>query len=447
MGEDAGTMDSLRSFDDEYGPSADEEPLYDRPPEIGADERRMHVRAYNYWVSLLNGRDYPSIADLDLDGVGDFAPHGVLLDFRGGAANPGTPFIGRELAAECGLGEGITEISQVPKRSLLSRLTDHYLQIIANRAPIGFEAEFVSQRGCSTMYRGILMPLSSDGATIDFIYGVINWKELADVATTAGLAAQVDRALADAPAPLHSPIWADGPSAGEVAPPRADPAPKPAGRLNTPAVDEADEDAHPVSDLPADAGLADRLCVARETAEAVKSADKRSRAALYRALGQAYDFALAAREAPDDYLEVLEDAGLKAQARAPMTPIAKLIFGVDYDKTRLTEFAAALGHGLRTGVAAGGFTPYLERYAGGLKGVVAAERTLRRPAAKPPADRGRDALRAAPALAFVDGLPGPEEFVLLVGRREADGSLGIVAEVTGDERLLDRAIRRALVAL
>jgi hypothetical protein len=35
----------------------------------------------------------------------------------------------------------------VPSRSLLSRLTDHYLQIIANSAPIGFEAEFVGQRG------------------------------------------------------------------------------------------------------------------------------------------------------------------------------------------------------------------------------------------------------------------------------------------------------------
>jgi hypothetical protein len=43
----------------------------------------------------------------------------------------------------------------VPSRSLLSRLTDHYLQIIANRAPIGSKAEFVSQRGVNTMYRGI----------------------------------------------------------------------------------------------------------------------------------------------------------------------------------------------------------------------------------------------------------------------------------------------------
>ena len=33
-------------------------------------------------------------------------------------------------------------ISDVPSRSLLSRLTDHYMQIIANRSPVGFEAEF-----------------------------------------------------------------------------------------------------------------------------------------------------------------------------------------------------------------------------------------------------------------------------------------------------------------
>ena len=62
-------------------------------------------------------------------------------------------------------------------RSLLSRLTDHYLQIIANRAPIGFEAEFVNDRGVTIMYRGILLPFSSDDDTIDFIMGVINWKE------------------------------------------------------------------------------------------------------------------------------------------------------------------------------------------------------------------------------------------------------------------------------
>src|SRR5689334_17413218 len=115
--------------------------------EIGSDERRMHVRAYNYWVSLLDGRDYPSIEDLEPGDVEDFAANSVLLDFTAGRDNPATPYIGAAIREECGLDEGIKSIDEVPSRSLLSRLTDHYLQIIANRSPIGFEAEFDNQRG------------------------------------------------------------------------------------------------------------------------------------------------------------------------------------------------------------------------------------------------------------------------------------------------------------
>ena len=144
----------------------------------------MHVRAYNYWCSLLDGRDYPSIEDLDPGDIEDFGPHSVLLDFTEGRANPATPYIGAAIREECGLGDDIKSIDDVPSRSLLSRLTDHYMQIIANRSPVGFEAEFVNQRARSICYRGILMPFSSDGDTIDFIYGVINWKDLGEAVQT-----------------------------------------------------------------------------------------------------------------------------------------------------------------------------------------------------------------------------------------------------------------------
>ncbi len=171
-------MDSYREHPSDFDVSSvSESSSSDQPTvEIGSDERRMHVRAYNYWVSLLNGRDYPSIEDLEPGEVSDFADNSVLLDFTAGRDNPATPYVGTAIREECGLAEGIQSIDEVPSRSLLSRLTDHYMQIIANRAPIGFEAEFVNQRGEPICYRGILMPFSSDGDTIDFIYGVINWK-------------------------------------------------------------------------------------------------------------------------------------------------------------------------------------------------------------------------------------------------------------------------------
>ena len=430
------------------------EPDGDASSVIGNDERRMHVRAYNYWCSLLEGRDYPSIEDLEPGSIEDFGPHSVLLDFTEGRDNPATPYIGTAVREECGIGDDIKSIADVPNRSLLSRLTDHYMQIIANRAPVGFEAEFVNQRGSSICYRGILMPFSSDGDTIDFIYGVINWKELGEIAPQAQVIRAelpqvepdeeelegdetlelvvpfAEQGQADEDETGNAPIphlsWEDGPL--------ADPEP-------VIAIDEPDEAS--VIAVDHDAGLADRLWAARESAEVCKQADGRSRAALYRALAMAYDFAVATRRVPDEYSEILDDAGVKAQARAPMTPIVKLVFGIDYDKTRLTEFAAALSYAEREGIDFGGFLAFVEQAEGGLKGLVAAERKARRPGspAEDKAEVGKSVLRQAPSIALAQ-LPTNQEFALVLTRRNADGVHEVV-ELVADGAMLDRALRRA----
>ncbi|RYE00965.1 MAG: hypothetical protein EOP61_12580 [Sphingomonadales bacterium] len=414
-------MDMSRGINDPLG-SGDPEPneaVSDRPLDIGTDERRMHVRAYNHWVSLLQGRPYPSIEDLDPGNISDFGAHSVLLDFSKGIDDPAIRFLGKALREETDLDATITHVAQVPSRSLLSRLTDHYLQIIANRAPIGFEAEFVGTRGHNTMYRGILMPFSSNGEEIDFIYGVINWKELVDAATQARLNDEVDEARRTAPSPaIPAPVWADGPSAG---------------------FDSTDDLA--LADAPADSTLADRLFLARESAAAARASDTRSRSALYRALARSYDFALAAENDEAAYAELLEDAGLKAQARAPMTPAVKLVFGADYDKTRLTEFAAVLSHARRSQVPSGGLDAFLDAAAGGIKGVVAAERAHRRPPAKPDMfAQIADELRSRAPIAHID-LPADGEFVVLLARKGKKG-MDILAQLV-DTPLTERTIRKA----
>ena len=369
---------------------------------LGGDERRMHVRAYNHWVSLLKGRAYPSIEDLDPAGIADFGPHSVLLDFTRGIDDPTFPFLGRALREECGIDHSLTRISEVPARSLLSRLTDHYLQIIANRAPIGFEAEFTGTRGHTTLYRGILMPFSSDDDSIDYIYGVINWKEVADAATQSALTAELAAAVRAAPPALSEPstVWADGPSASEDG-----------GREHAPE------------------NLADHLALARASAVALSAADGRSRAALYDALGRAHDFALATRDDAAGLQNLLDDAGIKAQARAPMTPIVKLVFGADHDKTRLTEFAAVLSHAERNAIPSGGLPVFVAGYVGGIKGVVAAERAARRPVKDGAAPRTTMAQRPVlVSIAFGDPVE-PGALVVLVARGGADGQLDIVGTV------------------
>lgn len=464
-------MDTYREHPSDFDlPSSDDiAPSHDVAAAIGTDERRMHVRAYNHWVSLLEGRDFPSIEDLEPADVSDFADNSVLLDFTCGKDNPAIPYIGAAIRDECGLSEDTRTIGDVPSRSLLSRLTDHYMQIIANRAPIGFEAEFANQREETICYRGILMPFSSDGEGIDFIYGVINWKcveqeEVAGPSTAEQVEMpriefeqlaeedfpepQIDDALelteilateqAIEPAPL---AFEETVAIGPVA-----------EALETPEIHfswedgplaDADSDQLPAVELDQDAGLADRLWAARETADAVKTGEGRTRVALYRALSLAYDFALAAQQHPEDYSELLEESGVKAQARAPMTPIVKLVFGIDYDKARLTEFAAALSFALRQDVTLGEFQGFIEKQPGGLKALVAAERQARRPDWKPDTkgEAARARLRNVPSITLAD-LPSDEEFAVVITRRSADGRHEPVA-VVDDEALVERAIRGA----
>jgi hypothetical protein len=444
-------MDSYREHSNDF-----EAPVDDVAAAIGTDERRMHVRAYNYWVSLLEGRDFPSIEDLEPENVQDFAANSVLLDFTCGRENPAVPYVGGAIRDECDLDDNMRTISQVPSRSLLSRLTDHYLQIIANRAPIGFEAEYVNQRSENICYRGILMPFSSDGDAIDFIYGVINWKTVGGSSATdsPGDLLPVVEQVVDEPEeaeeilgieaePLELThedhlVWEDGPSAeaGIEAPDLVETAAHPSW-------DDGSDSDEIAPEIDEDAGLADRLWAARETAEAVKSADGRTRVALYRALSLAYDFAIASQQNPEEYAELLEESGVKAQARAPMTPIVKLVFGIDYDKARLTEFAAALSYAQRQQIVLGGFKDFIENQSGGLKALVAAEREARRP--EPKADTKGEAARAklrqAPAMSLAD-IAVDEEFAVVVARRTNDGSFEPVA-VVDDPALVEKAIRKA----
>ena len=570
-----------RSWDASEEDGADRAAARDLPPQsIGRDERRMQVRAYNHWASLLGERMFPNIADLDPADLPDFGPHSVLLDFTDGIDNPKVGFLGEKLGKECGQNAPIGHLSDVPPRSLLSRITDHYMQILANQAPIGFEAEFVNHAGIAILYRGILLPYSSDDSAIDYIYGVINWKEMADQLTADELLLEIDQALElgselelaqEASLRPADPVtdWADspahegeqgipaghaadefgelaaagagpdaGPSAGpdgdakdsglpdfsqyaldddeeydedegegdnagysfasladyieaptkkaivltgleplpmpeeyvpEYAPEYepeyattpelevAEPAPEPevVAKLapeHEPEAEAADDFAF-AGDLPGDtglcAGLYDCLALARELARAADSTEDRSRTALYAAVSRAYDFSLAAQESPDDYAELIADSGLTVQDRAPMTPVVKLVFGQDYDKTRLTEYAAVLTHAHRLKLTRGSLGGILAETEGGVKALVKAERRFRRgDQGKPVEDAAAvrevlaQALRALEAISLeeLDGA-GPE-FALVLVRRDEIGCAEILAEIPEDIALIERAARK-----
>lgn len=183
-------MDSLRGqWTDRNGDeSLDEDDAADElpPVAIGQAERRLQVRAYNFWASLLADRRFPATGDLKPDALPEFAPYAALLDIADKAADPGVLHCGAALAADCN-GEIPATLSGAPEHSLLSRLAGHHGQVLCSEAPVGFEAEFVNGQGATILYRGILLPFSTDDITIDRVLCVINWKEVLEASSAAAL--------------------------------------------------------------------------------------------------------------------------------------------------------------------------------------------------------------------------------------------------------------------
>ncbi len=364
-------------------------------------ERRLNIRLLGYWQELRGERPFPTIGDFRHDVISDFQLFGFVLEFESGPIDPVFRYVGSALARECGKELVDAKVSDVPRHTLLTQVTDHYLQVLANKAPIAFEAEFTNAADEEIMYRSIMLPFGKDGETIDHLAGAINFKIK-------------DKAKAAEPA---------------FAP----------GGFQT--------DASPSTDLSL------TLMECQALARKVDAAETRSRAALYRALEAAYGFYLECQRHPEAYAQTLVEAGLKAQARAPFTPVVKLIFGRAYDKTRLSEYAAALSYAERRNQVGITIQSFLEAQPGGIKGCVAAERAARR------AERGQRTdhlaqaqarLRSLPPLARVAGSPdGGSEFVLLLGRRvpDANGDVDIVRVLDEPPAAVEAALKRAARAL
>lgn len=134
-----------------------------------------------------------------------------------------------------------------------------------------------------------------------------------------------------------------------------------------------------------------------------------------------------------------------------MTPVVKLVFGAEYDKTRLTEYASALSHAKRIGLARGALSDYLGAAPGGLKGVVAEERRLKKEESGNTVE-ARDTPREALARKLrkldytsLDAVPAEgSEFALLVARRLPSGEVVLLGEVSEDIPLLERAARKLI---
>ncbi|MFB3135714.1 MAG: PAS domain-containing protein [Rhodospirillales bacterium] len=376
-------------------------------------EERVPQRLKDYWNTLRGGQQFPSRANFRMEAVTGLGPHAFALDLAQGADDPVFRFVGKALTDDCGKDFTLKPLSAVPPHTLLAEVARRYTDVVDRKTPLEFAEEHVGADGTTALFRGAMLPFSEDGQTLDFIVGAITYKKKPSETT-----------LAAVPAPL----------------PAAAPAADTARADDEPAV-AASAVGH-VSGLPR---LSQSLEECQALAREVVQADSKSRETLYRAVESAYAFYFECEADPEAYAELRTAAGIGLQVRAPFTPIVKLVFGVDYDKTRLSEYATALCYAHRNNRTAETVKSFIETHEGGIKGCVKAERAARRSekgARRDDLEVARGLLRQTPAIGRIpDANPGKAEFVVMLGRRAMDDGATIdVLRVLDEKRSAVEAI-------
>ena len=356
------------------------------------EERRLHLRAFDYWHGLHGETSVPLFAHLTAEGLSPFKRNCLLLEFIDGQLM--VRFCGSDLSVL--LGDAIlpgSNFSEVGKtgfaQALLSRLEVEDGRMEA--------AEFEFEDGF-TECRGVLLPFSARGDAAEFTMVVINHRQVPEETGS-------ETVIAD--------------QVSEETPPQAD-----AGH----------------------AEAFDQLANAcRQAGEAVVHPGASTREGLYLALAEAYRFHIDASKDPASYRRYLRKHKLRQQMRAPFTPALKLTFGLDYEKTRLTEYAAALSYAARHEVGPDHLSEFLKQEPGGIKGCVARERAYRRGGSTPEdtAAMLREEARQIEAKSL-ENLSFTEEYQLVLVRDDGRGNKAVLSVFDTSSHLVDRALSAAV---
>ena len=184
--------------------------------------------------------------------------------------------------------------------------------------------------------------------------------ELAAVEEAAVEEPVLEDPVAENPGPAPEPVA----EALEVEVAATEPEPEPVAATPEPAA--ADEPLILETPAPALEGtLQSKLAEVQAKADEAREAQVRATAALHEGLSAAYDFALDAETAPEEYLRLVEAQGLKIQLRAPMAPVAKLAFDGVCDATTIRQFEAVLAWALKVELPRGALLERIQS-AGGI---------------------------------------------------------------------------------
>ncbi len=143
---------------------------------ISGQEQRLTFRLLSYWNRIRGARPMPSLSDVNISEITEiwhFTFTIDLLDPQGHRFQYFGPLLANVFGQDY-TGEYLADVME-QDGGVLANTIGFYDKVVEKGEPALEAASFYSE-GNEVRYRSIIVPLSSDGKTIDYLVGTTNYK-------------------------------------------------------------------------------------------------------------------------------------------------------------------------------------------------------------------------------------------------------------------------------
>ena len=140
------------------------------------DERRLIYRVLRHWTEMAIAQRYPTMDNIDPWLIGDDWANCTMLKLSGDKERSTFVVVGKNLVPP-GLSLDGASIARCPRETVLADLVKHLDACAADGAPVIIDGS-AEHLGATVQYRGILLPLSSNGQSVDAIFSAANFRKM-----------------------------------------------------------------------------------------------------------------------------------------------------------------------------------------------------------------------------------------------------------------------------
>ncbi len=145
---------------------------------MSAEEHRYHTRLQGYWDKIRGDKAFPRENDVNPDELQDIWDSCFLISIDDVTRRAGYrySYIGQDLVAAYGSDAGSPDINATLHSTDNAPMMRKFDEVVASKAPVVDEAEFMNQKQLNIRYRMCILPLGTHDGVVTHLLGCMRWK-------------------------------------------------------------------------------------------------------------------------------------------------------------------------------------------------------------------------------------------------------------------------------